>query len=312
MNKKKVWKRLRVIIVALIALILAADIGATFYFFHVSQARYNGKVTELKKTSKNYSLLAEFAAYKKTTKKITNDGIKLVAWYVPAASKTNKTVIVVHGYHSSKEAMRQYAVLYHQLGYNVLMPDNRAAGESGGQIISYGYHDKFDIIAWANTLIKADSKADLTLFGVSMGAATVMMASGEPTLPVNVHQIIEDCGYTSVWDETAYQAKQMYNLPKFPLIYEVSAMSKIRDGWTYGEASSVKALAQNSRPMLFIHGSKDTYVPTKMVYQNYAADKDKEKQLLIVKGAAHAKSFETEPELYRKTVSEFLEKYDNY
>jgi fermentation-respiration switch protein FrsA (DUF1100 family) len=206
--------------------------------------------------------------------------------------------------------MRQYAVLYHQLGYNVLMPDNRAAGASGGQIISYGYHDKYDVIAWANQLVKENSNVDISLFGVSMGGATVMMASGEASLPANVHRIIEDCGYTNVWDETTHQAKQMYNLPAFPLVYEVSALSKIRDGWTYAEASSTKALSKNKLPILFIHGGADTYVPTRMVYENYKADANKDKQLLVVKGAAHAKSFETDPTLYRKTVSDFLAKYN--
>ncbi|MFS9598957.1 alpha/beta hydrolase, partial [Klebsiella variicola] len=83
---------------------------------------------------------------------IKNDGLKLDAWYVPAEHKTNNTVIVVHGFRQDKSAMRQYGQLFHELGYNVLMPDNRGAGQSEGKFITFGYHDKFDVIAWANYL----------------------------------------------------------------------------------------------------------------------------------------------------------------
>ena len=305
MKKKKWWK----ILLILVGVVLAVDIAATFYFFNVSQVRNNKVPGQVSKSSKNYNLVQKFDQLSKSTESLTNHGVKLIAWYVPAAVKTDKTVVVVHGYRSNKEAMRQYGELFHELGYNVLMPDNRGAGASGGNLISYGYWDKFDIIAWTQKLVAANPQSRITLFGVSMGGATVMMASGEASLPVNVKDIIEDCGYTNVWDETAYQAKQMYNLPKFPLIYEVSAMSKIRAGWSYGEASSTKELAKNIRPMLFIHGGSDSYVPTYMVYQNYAADPDSQKQLLVVPKAIHAKSFETDPTLYRKTVTEFLGKY---
>ena len=127
-----------------------------------------------------------------------------------------------------------------------------------------------------------------------------MMASGEE-LPSQITTIIEDCGYTSVWDELAYQAKQLYHLPAFPLLYEVSALSKIRAGFSYGEASSIKQLAKNHLPTLFIHGGNDTFVPTEMVYENYAATQGP-KELYIAKGAGHAKSFEKDPQTYKEKI----------
>ena len=156
-------------------------------------------------------------------------------------------------------------------------------------------------------LVEQNSDSEITLFGVSMGAATVMMASGEESLPDQVVNIIEDCGYSSVWDELKYQAKEMYNLPAFPILYEVSAISKIRAGFSYGQASSVNQLKNNTRPVLFIHGSDDTFVPTSMVYKNYQATQG-EKELYIVKGAGHAKSFETDPQAYIEKISTFLKK----
>ena len=101
----------------------------------------------------------------------------------------------------------------------------------------------------------------------------------------------------------------MYNLPAFPILYEVSAISKIRAGFSYGQASSVNQLKNNTRPVLFIHGSDDTFVPTSMVYKNYQATQG-EKELYIVKGAGHAKSFETDPQAYIEKISTFLKKYE--
>ncbi|MDR0199033.1 MAG: alpha/beta hydrolase [Streptococcaceae bacterium] len=307
--KKRRWLRVLLVIIGVIVVI---DIVAVFYFFNVSQVRNNKPVTsEVKTTSKNYPLVVAFDKLPKTTETLENHGVKLSAWYVPAAVKTSKTVIVVHGYRSDRAAMRQYAELYHKLGYNVLVPDNRGAGASGGNLISYGYWDKYDIIAWAKKLVAADSNVDITLFGVSMGGATVMMASGEASLPKNVSSIIEDCGYTNVFDEVSYQAKAMYNLPNFPIVYEVSLMSQIRAGWSYQAASSTKELAKDTRPILFIHGTADTYVPYYMLNQNIAAlKKGTPYEVLRVKGAKHAMSFETNPSAYEAAVSKFLKVYN--
>ena len=240
---------------------------------------------------------------------MANQGLKQDAWYLPAKTQTDKTVIVVHGFTNDKEDMKPYAWMFHELGYNVLMPDNMSHGDSEGRIIGYGWNDRLNVIKWADLLVEKKPNSQITLFGVSMGAATVMMASGEESLPKQVVGIIEDCGYSSVWDELKYQAKEMYNLPAFPILYEVSALSKLRAGFSYGEASSVNQLKKNTLPVLFIHGSQDDFVPTSMVYKNYQATKGP-KELYIVKGAKHANSFETDPKGYMEKIAQFLKKYE--
>ncbi len=295
----------------LFLLITLISVGASFYFFHVAQIREEKSFINNKKRSTNnplYPAEQSFDALPYEKRQLTNRGLKQVGWYLPAAQKTKKTAIVVHGFTNDKEDMKPYAMLFHDLGYNVLLPDNEAHGESEGNLIGYGWNDRLNVMAWTDQLIKENPESQITLFGLSMGAATVMMASGE-RLPAQVTSLIEDCGYTSVWDELKFQAKAMYNLPAFPLLYEVSALSKIRAGFSYGEASSVKQLAKNKRPTLFIHGDKDDFVPTKMVYDNYKATKGP-KEILIVKGAKHAKSFETNPEQYQKKLAAFLKKVE--
>lgn len=309
---RKLRIRKRRVLLGILALLFVVSVGASFYFFHVAQIREEKSFINNNGRSKDNSLYAYEQSFDQLTKEtlwMTNQGLKQDAWYVPAETATNKTVIVVHGFTNDKEDMKPYAWMFHELGYNVLMPDNMSHGDSEGQIIGYGWNDRLNVIKWAELLVEQNSDSEITLFGVSMGAATVMMASGEESLPDQVVNIIEDCGYSSVWDELKYQAKEMYNLPAFPILYEVSAVSKIRAGFSYGQASSVNQLKNNTRPVLFIHGGDDTFVPTSMVYKNYQATQG-EKELYIVKGAGHAKSFETDPQAYIEKISTFLKKYE--
>jgi fermentation-respiration switch protein FrsA (DUF1100 family) len=308
----KLHKKISGLFMASSAFLLTASVAASFYFFHVAQSRGVKTFTNNAKTPKSSPLYQDeqdFLALDKETLTLTNEGLTLKAWYVPATTASSKTAIVVHGFNSKKEEMTAYAMLFHKLGYNVLMPDNRAHGQSDGTLIGYGVTDKRDLMKWTDQLIATDPESQITYFGLSMGAATVMMAAGQP-LPDNVVNIIEDCGYSSVWEELSHQAKAMYHLPAFPLLYEVSALSKLRAGFTYGEdeASAAKALTRNQRPILFIHGTDDDFVPTRMVHANYAATKGP-KVKWLVKGAKHAQSLATDKAGYYAQVADFLAKY---
>lgn len=305
---KKFWKWFLIVV----GVLLIIDIGAGMYFFHTAEVRDKKSfISNESKITKNDPLLKQKLWYKKVKKEnwtmtSATDNLKLKAYYIPASQKSNKTVILAHGFLQSKEAEGGPAAMFHDIGYNVLAPDDRAHGKSAGKLIGYGWTDRRDYIKWMNKLLKTKgSSQQLVMYGVSMGGATTMMVSGEPDVPKQVKAYIEDCGYTSVEDEITYQAKSMYNLPKWPLVPTVSLISKIRAGYDYSEASSVKQLAKNHKPMLFIHGSKDTFVPTKMVDQLYNATKGP-KAKYIVKGAGHAKSMDTNYKKYKQTVQRFL------
>jgi fermentation-respiration switch protein FrsA (DUF1100 family) len=303
-------KKTKIIISSILAFLIIATTLASGYFFKVAEVRDNSNPVQ--NLAKDHPLYHEYTSFINANKQNwsiqSDDDLTLKAWYLPAEKATNKTVILVHGFRSNKDRMAQYGWMFHEQGYNVLLPDNRAHGDSEGELIGYGWLDRLDSIKWINEIIKKNGQnSEIAMFGLSMGAATVMMTSGEK-LPDNVKLFIEDCGYNNVFDETAYQAKQMYNLPAFPLVYMVSGISKVLAGYSYTEASSVNQLKKNTRPMLFIHGEADDYVPTSMVYENYNATKGP-KEMLIVPNAKHAQSYDTDKELYEKTVSAFMHKY---
>ena len=118
--------------------------------------------------------------------------------------------------------------------------------------------------------------------------------SGEK-LPAYIRCFVEDCGYTSVWDQFKKELKEQFGLPAFPLLYTASWLCEWQNGWNFKEASAVKQVAKCQKPMFFIHGDKDNFVPTYMVHKVYEA-KPQPKELWIVPGADHATSYFYYPE----------------
>ncbi|MBS6183968.1 MAG: alpha/beta hydrolase [Clostridium celatum] len=237
----------------------------------------------------------------------SQDGLKLHSYQVKNQSSSNKWVITVHGYTSEGINMSSYAKKYYDNGYNVLIPDLRSHGLSEGDYIGMGWDDRLDIISWINYILNEDPNAEIVLHGISMGAATILMTSGEE-IPSNVKVIIADCGYTSVWDEFAYQLDDLFSLPEFPILNVSSIVSKIRAGYFLGEASSIEQVKKSKTPILYIHGDQDDFVPYYMMEELYNAT-NSEKEMLTIEGAEHAKASEVDPETYWTTINNFINKY---
>ena len=235
---------------------------------------------------------------------------KVHACYAPAANpaRANGTAIVVHGYGDNHFVFLYLVRMYRdELNYNVLFPDLQYHGYSEGDHIQMGWHDRYDVEKWievAHDIFKDDF---MVLHGVSMGAATVMMTSGDP-LPEYVRAFVEDCGYTSAWDQFAFNLKDSFHLPPFPVLNSASIVSKSRYGWSFKEASSVKQLAKCDRPMLFIHGDADDFVPFSHLQKNYDAKVNGYKEMWVAPGAVHANAFAKHPEEYKQHVADFLKK----
>lgn len=233
------------------------------------------------------------------------------AVYVRAAKATNRVAILVHGYTDNSMGMIHIASIYGRMGFNLLLPDLHAHGKSQGEGIQMGWKERLDVMEWLRVaddmFAGGGNGSQIVVHGVSMGAATTMSLSGE-RLPKSVRCLVEDCGYTSAWDEFEYQLADMFHLPAFPLLYTTSILCKIRYGWSFGEASSLRQVGKCRLPMLFIHGDKDTYVPFSMLQQLYNA-KPQPKEMWIAPGSIHATSFRDHPDEYGIRVRGFVGKY---
>ena len=201
---KKAWL---IGILSVIGVMVAGLVGASLYFYQYAfvpskKSFLSGKESRIITDSKVWLK----SVHKETwTEQAAGDKLKLVADYVPAAKPTNKTIVVAHGYMTNKEYMAPQIKMFHDAGFNVLAPDDRGQGQSEGNYIGYGWPDRLDYLKWINQIIKKQGKqSQIALYGVSMGGATVMYLSGEK-LPPQVKSIVEDCGYTSIIDELAYQ-----------------------------------------------------------------------------------------------------------
>lgn len=316
MKKKKIY-----IITASTLLLLAAIVtGGGFFMLDYSlKPDHGGKDIEdsYKYMFKEYpgletwidSINSENAL--KDTFILSNSGIRLHAYHLAASHPTKKTAVLVHGYTDNAVRMLMIAQLYNQkLGYNVLLPDLQNSGLSGGDHFQMGWLDRIDVMKWMDVANKTfGDSTKMVVHGISMGAATTMMVSGEKQASY-VKCYIEDCGYTSVWDEFTHKLKDGFGLPSFPLMNITSYLCKQKYGWSFKDASALEHVKKCELPMLFIHGDADTYVPTRMVNELFAS-KQGDKELWIVPGAIHAMSYRDNTQEYTERVKNFTDRYIN-
>ncbi len=231
------------------------------------------------------------------------DGLTLRAKYYEYAPGA-PLEILFHGYRGNAErdlcggVARCFA-----LGRNALIVDQRASGESDGHVISFGINERRDCLAWIDFAVKhfgTDVKIIIT--GVSMGAATVMMAAAEQ-LPVNVVCALADCGYTSAEEIIKKIVKEMMLPPK--LIYPfIKLAARIFGRFDLDETSPIEAMAGAKIPVIFIHGEADDFVPCDMSRRLYTTCTT-QKKLVTVPGAGHGLAFPIDQAKYLDALKEF-------
>ena len=235
------------------------------------------------------------------------DDMNMRAWYLPAEKETNKFVICVHGHKcNGPDEFSHMMPLYHyDLGYNYLLPDLTAHGRSDGKYIGFGSFDSKNILRWVDYLIdRFGEDIEIVLHGISMGAATVMLCN-EMDPPKQVKAVIEDCGYTSAFDEMSYTLKGMIGFEFKPLVKMASAVCKLKAGYFFGDADPLGNMSKAKNPMLFIHGEADTYVPFEFGKKLYEAC-PVEKDYMWVPDTIHAFSYYNAKEQYDEKVKGFL------
>lgn len=240
----------------------------------------------------------------------SDDSLKLHGYFIPADKPTNNTAIVIHGHKNCAVGMLHIAYMYSKnLHFNVLLPELRAHGGSEGDHIGMGWEDRKDIQRWiaeAPRIFNNDS-LKIVVHGISMGAATTMMLAGDKT-PDYVICFVEDCGFTSAWDAFSYVANTRYHCPTFPFMHLANRISKWMYGFDMHEASAIEQIKKAEKPMLFIHGQNDHYVPYEMVHELYKA-KPRNKFIWEAPNARHARSYHDYPREYTQQVKAFVNSY---
>lgn len=306
--------------IACIGVLAMAGAAETAYFYGRTMKRQKGDMertvkmagtdwsqyTELLKERKAFMMEQEHEDVYQTS----FDGLKLHAAYFPPIREREgkkRIVICFHGYTS--KCLADFTGLtdyYFKRGYAMLHPDARAHGEREGKYIGFGCLDRKDALGWIDWVIqKCGPEIEIYLHGISMGGATILMASGLE-LPPQVKGIISDCGFTSPKEVFTHVLHSMYRLPAFPVMQGAELVNRRLAGYGMDECNAKREVAKARVPILFIHGSKDTFVPTRMCQEIYDCCASP-KRILIVDGAAHGESYYKDMELYERTLDEFIE-----
>lgn len=212
-----------------------------------------------------------------------------------------------HGYRSS--CMTDFAggaELSLELGHNLLLVDQRAHGKSSGRTISFGVLERWDVLSWVNYAVERfGSKVEILLYGISMGASTVLMAS-DLSLPENVKGIIADCPYSTPKEIICKVARDK-GLPVKAAWLFTWIGARVYGGFDVGETDAVRAVKHTKVPILLIHGEADGFVPCAMSADIQRGNPQKIRRFTFP-GADHGISFLTDRERYQEIVTEFCKK----
>lgn len=234
----------------------------------------------------------------------SNDGLKLHALWIPA-DDAKGTVLLAHGYRSIYLAdFGLVFEMYHKLGMNLLIPDQRSHGKSEGKIITFGVKESDDMYRWIELHNQTLGGYPMILSGLSMGASTVMYLA-DRELPPNVCGIIADCGFTSPYEIIAEVYRRTVHLWPAPSLLATEFLTRVFGGFSLKQKDSRRCLANSKLPILMVHGKEDKFVPCRMSEEAYAACTSP-KKLILADDAGHGVSFLHIPEEYTAAVISFL------
>lgn len=295
---------------------LVVWLGVGYYFARVAVGKFNTRTfyssLEKQRHDSTYNIARWDTLVKFPLVLNSHYGYQLKGLLVENPHHADTTIVICHGIGCNKWLMMRYADLYLDLGFNVVLYDQRAHGESGGAFCSYGYFEKYDLQQMVDTIATIEPGGVIGAHGESMGAATVLQHAGmvNVNLPDSMPHIsfyIADCPYSDLKAEFAYRLKAEYHLPDVGIVDMASLWSRLLYGFWFGDVSPIAHIQNVKVPILFIHGDADTYVPTSMSEALYAK-KPAPKMLYLSPGANHAKSYIVNRAEYRSKVKEFLGK----
>ena len=235
-------------------------------------------------------------------------GYSLTGTFIPNPQTTDKTLIFLHGFSESRLAGLSYLNIYLNAGYNLLLVDSRAHGESGGQSVTWGVYEKHDVDQWVDWLRHRFPKGTIGMHGISMGAATALLHAGLNESNKRVAFYIADSAYSDLESLLADQMSQRLqlpgNIPPQVLLPYANAVTYLRARFTFGAASPLRIVQQVTTPVLYIHGEADRLVPASMSQQLYSMTKG-QRQIQLFPRADHVSSIYTDRSRYRTVVQGF-------
>lgn len=214
-------------------------------------------------------------------------------------------MILVHGFNTDRYILLKQAFEFAKRGFNVLMIDQRAYGASDGQYTTFGFKEHLDLIQWIDLIIAQDNEARIGLYGVSMGASTVMMSLGTKLKP-NVCFAIEDSGFSELKPQLKLSLQKEIKQGTGLVLNYLENLMKKELGFGFDDVRPIEALKNNEIPICFIHSKDDSIVPYEMASELYAANRGM-KAFYPVKSSNHA--YACYEDDYFEDLMTFVDKY---
>lgn len=261
--------------------------------------------------------LRTMTVYDKPTKK----NVSVNSYYIDNGSET--TIAIHHGYRGDYVSMLPQVQFFSELGYNIILVDARGHGSSEGKFITFGMNESQDLNTWVAKEVEGKPEQNVYLYGVSMGAATVMMSQEKPQ--PNVKAVIEDCGYSSVEQQFRDMLRMISKATQYiPILNQINWYAKedtllnlLNDQHLKPKlemdlfaVSPLESTKVSGVPALYIHGESDTFIPPVAKDLLYTAAIGYKEQLGIP-GAEHGISFFVDNSKYKAKVIAFMETVEN-
>jgi len=250
-------------------------------------------------------LIDELAArpYERITVR-AHDGVTLVGRYYHFADGAPLD-IGFHGYrgHAYRDFCGGSRISF-AMGHNLLLVDQRGQGESGGRAMTFGVLERQDAMVWLRWAQERLGRVPTTLYGVSMGGATVLMSTELP-LPAHVRAVIADCPYSDPVEIICHVGRRMHLPPVLTRPLAIAA-ARLFGGFDLRAASALTALEKAQIPVLLIHGEDDRFVPCEMSRRMAQVNPEKVR-LCTFPGAGHGLSYMEDTARYERIVQAFLD-----
>jgi len=238
-----------------------------------------------------------------TVEVLANDGVKLSAWWLRPAEHNGNCVIVLHGIADSRASSVRFAPMFLAHGYEVLLPDSRAHGASGGKLVTYGLLEKYDVLAWTHWM-KREGCDRIYGLGESLGASILIQAAAiEPAFAA----IVAECPFADLREIAEYRIRRVLRMPAFigfPLaklaVSSGTFYARVADGFDFRSVSPVNSIGHTTTPILLIHGQDDFRTPPSHS-QELAAANPSDPLWLVPKGG-HTRASIAEPDEFRRRV----------
>ncbi|MBO4320547.1 MAG: alpha/beta hydrolase [Treponema sp.] len=237
----------------------------------------------------------------------SKEGYKLHAYFYPSKKSSHKYAVCIHGYRGNTTNIAPYGHHYADMGFNVLLTENRSTGQSEGKFLSMGWNEKYDVLAWLNYIVEMDSEAQIILHGESMGAAIVLMTLGE-NVPENLKCAVSESAFDSAWNEFEHIGKDLKHKKTNIGLYIGKFFIRLRLGFNLKKVTCLKQLKNCRTPVILIHGEADTMVPHEMLRGIYNAIPSS-KDWFIFPEAEHCQSIFAHPQTYWEKIHEFIYRY---